>query len=76
MQKSFCDRCKKEMPIGVRRNYRIGLDIHYMGSKKQEDYDSFEYIYHDICQGCAESIEEFITGQEVPAALIPDRPIE
>jgi len=76
MQKSFCDRCNKEMPIGVRRNYRIGLDIHYIGNTGHEDYDRFEYIYHDICQECAESIEEFITGQEVPVAVMPDRQIE
>lgn len=71
MTKHFCDKCGKELPVDVRGNVNIGLWIHYEADKysNEEAYDSWKVFKHDICQDCAEKLEEFITGHSPTPVL-------
>ena len=70
MEKHFCDKCGKEVPVEMQKNYRIGMWVHIPEDeifpwKNRDAFDSFKNIYHDLCQECAEAVEEFITGCKI-----------
>ena len=69
MEKYFCDKCGKEVPLEMQKNFRIGMWVRVPEDEscpweKRDAFDSFKNIYHDLCQECAEDVEEFITGRK------------
>ena len=65
MTKHYCDKCEKELPVGIRDNVKIGA-YELIHEENGTEYESFRFFRYEICQECAEEVIQFITGESIP----------
>lgn len=78
MTKHYCDKCGKEMPLGMKSNVKIGLwqhhrpDIDTITGERSAGYDDYKVFHYDLCNDCAGEITKVISGTNEAKTVVFD----